>query len=62
MILYILMMSGKNIPNQRRERTEGHLAQLIRRKMIQKPHSETKYNRNKIKREDRNGPHYIVTL
>ena len=62
MNMYFGMSNGKNIPNKRRTRTEGHLAQLIRRKMIQKPHSETKYNRNKIKREDQKGPHYIVTL
>ena len=56
------MNSGKKIPNQRRTRTEGHMAQLIRRKMIQKSHSENKFDRNKIKREDRKGPHYIITL
>jgi len=30
--------------------------------MIQKSHSENKFDRNKIKREDRKGPHYIVVL
>ena len=59
MILFISMMNGKKIPNQKRTQTEGHLAQLIRRKMIQKSHSENKFNRNQLKREDRKGPHYI---
>jgi hypothetical protein len=62
MNMYFGMNSGKKIPNQRRTRTEGHLAQLIRRKMIQKSHSENKFDRNKIKHEDRKGPHYIVVL
>jgi hypothetical protein len=59
MILFISMMNGKNIPNKRRPRTEGRLAQLIRRKMTQKTHSQNKFNRNELKREDRKGPHYI---
>jgi hypothetical protein len=53
------MNSGKKIPNQRRRTNGGALAQLIRRKMTQKSHSENKFNRNKLKREDRKGPHYI---
>ena len=62
MNMYFGMSNGKNIPNKRRPRTEGHLAQLIRRKMTQKSHSENKFNRNELKREDRKGPHYILTL
>lgn len=63
MILYSGMNNGKNIPNKRRSKEEGHMAQLIRRKMIQKNHGDNaKFNRNKLKREDRKGPHYIVTL
>jgi hypothetical protein len=59
MNMYFGMSNGKNIPNKRRTRTEGHLAQLIRRKMIQKSHSKNKFDRNELKREDRKGPHYI---
>lgn len=54
------MNNGKNIPNKRRTRTEGHLAQLIRRKMTQKSHSKNNFDRNQLKREDRKGPHYIL--
>jgi len=37
----------KNIPNKRRTSDEGHLSQLIRRKMIQKNHGDaSKFNRN----------------
>ena len=53
------MMNGNKIPNKRRPRTEGHLAQLIRRKMTQKSHSKTNFDRNQLKREDLKGPHYI---
>lgn len=54
----ILMM--KNIPNKRRDTEEGHLANLIRRKMIAKNHGDKKkFNRNGLKCEDRKGPHYI---
>ena len=38
------------IKNQRRSKEEGHMAALIRRKMIQKNHGdETKYSRKKSK-------------
>lgn len=60
MNMYFGMSNGKNIPNKRRPRTEGHLAQLIRRKMTQKSHSKNKFDRNELKREDRKGPHYIL--
>jgi hypothetical protein len=40
----ILMM--KDIPNKRRSTDEGHLAALVRRKMIAKNHGDKKkYNR-----------------
>ena len=57
------MSSGKNIQNKRRSKEEGHMAQLVRRRMIQKSHGDkAKFNRNELKREDRKGPHYIVIL
>ena len=63
MILPFGMNNGKNIPNKRRNKKEGHLAQLVRRKMIQRDHGDcSKFDRNKLKREDRKGPHYILTL
>ncbi len=38
------------IKNQRRSKEEGHMAALIRRKMIQKNHGdETKYSRKQTK-------------
>lgn len=63
MILSFGMNNGKNIPNKRRNKEEGHLAQLVRRKMTQKSHGDdSKFNRNKLKHEDRKGPHYILSL
>jgi hypothetical protein len=50
----------KNIPTKRRDTEEGHLANLIRRKMISRDHGDKKkFSRNELKREDRKGPHYI---
>jgi hypothetical protein len=50
----------KKIPQSRRDTEEGHLANLIRRKMISKNHGDKKkFNRNELKREDLKGPHYI---
>jgi hypothetical protein len=50
----------KDIPNKRRSTEEGHLANLIRRKMIARDHGDKKkFNRSELKREDRKGPHYI---
>ena len=58
MILKILMM--KKIPQSRRNTEEGHMAALIRRKMISKNHGDKKkFSRNELKREDLKGPHYI---
>ena len=49
------------IPNKRRSTDEGHLANLIRRKMISKNHGDKKkFSRNELKREGRKGPHYIL--
>jgi hypothetical protein len=60
MILKILWMMKMNIPNKRRNTEEGHLANLIRRKMIAKNHGDKKkFSRNELKREDLKGPHYI---
>ena len=57
------MMNGKDIPNKRRSQEEGHLAQLVRRKMTQKSHGDrNKFDRNQLKREDRKGPHYILCI
>ena len=51
----------KDIPNKRRSTEEGHLANLIRRKMISRDHGDKKkFSRNELKREDRKGPHYII--
>ena len=59
MILKIGRMM-KKIPNNRRDTEEGHLANLIRRKMISKNHGDKKkFSRNELKREDLKGPHYI---
>ena len=59
MILKIGLMM-KKIPQSRRDTEEGHLANLIRRKMISKNHGDKKkFNRNELKREDLKGPHYI---
>ena len=59
MILKIGRMM-KKIPNSRRDTEEGHLANLIRRKMISKNHGDKKkFSRNELKREDLKGPHYI---
>jgi hypothetical protein len=50
----------KKIPQSRRDTEEGHLANLIRRKMIAKNHGDKKkFSRNELKREDLKGPHYI---
>jgi hypothetical protein len=58
-ILKILKM--KDIPNKRRSTEEGHLANLIRRKMIARDHGDKKkFNRSELKREDLKGPHYIL--
>jgi len=47
-VLYIYIIMKIEIKNKRRSKEEGHLAQLIRRKMTQKNHGDkTKYNRNK---------------
>ena len=63
MILSFGMNNDKNIPNKRCNKEEGHLAQLVRRKMTQKSHGDdSKFNRNKLKHEDRKGPHYILSL
>jgi hypothetical protein len=49
------------IPNKRRSTDEGHLAALVRRKMISKNHGDKKkFSRSELKREDRKGPHYII--
>jgi len=46
MNMYFGMNNGEKIPNKRRPRTEGHMAQLIRRKMITQTKSSKKtYNR-----------------
>ena len=59
MILKIGLMM-KKIPQSRRDTEEGHLANLIRRKMISKNHGDKKkFSRNELKREDLKGPHYI---
>jgi hypothetical protein len=53
-------MMKMNILNKRRNTEEGHLANLIRRKMIAKNHGDKKkFSRNELKREDLKGPHYI---
>jgi len=55
------MKNGKNIPNKRRSKEEGHMSQLIRRKMIQKNHGdENKFDRNKLKNRDRKDPLYML--
>jgi len=49
------------IPNKRRSTEEGHMANMIRRKMISKNHGDKKkFSRNELKREDQKGPHYIL--
>ena len=59
MILKTIRMM-KKIPQSRRDTEEGHLANLIRRKMISKNHGDKKkFSRNELKREDLKGPHYI---
>ena len=56
-----ILQTMKPIPNKRRSTEEGHLAALVRRKMIAKNHGDKKkFNRSELKREDRKGPHYII--
>jgi hypothetical protein len=56
------MKNGKNIPNKRRSKEEGHMAQLVRRKMIQKNHGDkNKFNRNELKKKDRKDPFFTLT-
>ena len=56
-----ILQTMKPIPNKRRSTEEGHLAALIRRKMIERNHGDKKkFSRNELKREDRKGPHYIL--
>ena len=56
------MKNGKNIPNKRRNKEEGHMAQLIRRKMIQKNHGDkNKFDRNELKNKDRKDPFFTLT-
>jgi len=44
----------KNIPNKRRSKEEGHMAQLVRRKMIQKDHGDnSKYTRKAKHKNDK---------
>lgn len=52
MVLPFGMSSGKNIPNKRRAKQEGHMAQLIRRKMIQKDHGDNSKHTRKIKHKN----------
>lgn len=55
------MKSGKDIPNKRRSKEEGHMAQLVRRKMIQRNHGDkNKFNRNELKKKDRRDPSYVI--
>lgn len=56
------MMNGKKIPNKKRSKEEGHMAQLVRRRMIQKNHGDkNKFDRNELKNKDRNDPFFTPT-
>ena len=46
------MNNGKKIPNKRRNKEEGHMAQLIRRKMIQRNHGDANLYTRKIKHKN----------
>jgi hypothetical protein len=59
------MNNGKKIPNKRRSKGEGHMSQLIRRKMIQRDHGD----KSKFSRKEKHkkfggpeGPSYIYTI
>lgn len=44
------MNPNKKYKQDRRDKSEGHMAHLIRRRMLQKDHGdESKFNRNKLK-------------
>jgi hypothetical protein len=48
------MTMMKLYKRDRRDKDEGHLSNLIRRKMLQKDHGDnTKFDRNKIKQKYR---------
>ena len=51
--LHFGMNNGEKIPNKRRSKEEGHMAQLIRRKMTQRDHGDnSKFTRKEKHKKD----------